>query len=80
MVSCVYLRFNSHSLPNSSLIWSVCCTVNEDGRKKMDAFVREKEGCFPLKDTIYEYYVDVRKRCFVSWEDKLQDSWRYETG
>ncbi|XP_044753245.1 dynein axonemal heavy chain 2 [Coccinella septempunctata] len=61
------------------LIWSVCCTINEAGRKKMDVFLREKEGCFPLKDTIYEYYVDVRSRCFAPWEEKLPYAWRYDS-
>ncbi|KAK4876213.1 hypothetical protein RN001_012635 [Aquatica leii] len=61
-------------------VWSICCTVNEDGRRKLDAYVREKEGGFPLKDTIYEYCVDVRNRCFVSWEDRLSDNWRFAAG
>ncbi|KAF5292010.1 hypothetical protein FQA39_LY14127 [Lamprigera yunnana] len=62
------------------LIWSVCCTVDEDGRQLIDAYLREKEGIFPLKDTIYEYCVDVRSRTFVSWEDRLSTDWRYNTG
>ncbi|KAB0795300.1 hypothetical protein PPYR_12139 [Photinus pyralis] len=59
------------------LIWSVCCTVDEDGRRKIDAFIREKEGAFPLKDTVYEYFVDVKKKAFSCWEDKLNENWRY---
>ncbi|XP_031338901.1 dynein heavy chain 2, axonemal-like isoform X2 [Photinus pyralis] len=62
------------------LVWSVCATVNEDGRRKLDAYIREKEGIFPLKDTVYEYFVDVRKKCFSSWEEKLSDNWRYSPG
>ncbi|KAF5308522.1 hypothetical protein FQR65_LT06187 [Abscondita terminalis] len=62
------------------LIWSVCGTVNEEGRKKIDVYIREKEGVFPLRDTIYEYCVDVRNKCFMSWEEKLSDNWKYTPG
>ena len=46
----------------------------------MDNFIREMEGSFPIKDTIYEYYVDVRQRNFVSWEEKLSLNWKYSVG
>ncbi|KAL2735253.1 dynein axonemal heavy chain 2 [Vespula squamosa] len=62
------------------MIWSLCASVNEDSRLKMDNFIRELEGSFPLRDTIYEYYVDVRQRSFVSWEEKLSQSWRFKPG
>ncbi|XP_071050357.1 dynein axonemal heavy chain 2 isoform X2 [Onthophagus taurus] len=62
------------------LVWSVACTVNEDGRKKMDTYIREKEGIFPLKDTIYEYYVEPKLKAFCSWEERLTLGWKYETG
>lgn len=32
-----------------SLIWSICASVDEDGRKRMDGFLREKHGTFPIK-------------------------------
>lgn len=32
-----------------SLIWSVCGSVDEDGRKKIDNFLREIDGTFPNK-------------------------------
>ncbi|XP_062849650.1 dynein axonemal heavy chain 2 [Trichomycterus rosablanca] len=60
-----------------SLIWTVCGSVDEDGRKKMDNFLREMEGNFPNKDTIYEYYVDTKNKCWVSFEEKLPKGWRY---
>ncbi|XP_008209980.1 dynein heavy chain 2, axonemal [Nasonia vitripennis] len=63
------------------MIWSLCASVDEEGRQKMDNFVREMEGAgFPLRDTVYEYYVDVRQRGFVSWEEKLSPSWKFPTG
>ncbi|XP_018599950.2 dynein heavy chain 2, axonemal [Scleropages formosus] len=60
-----------------SLIWSVCASVDEDGRKKIDTFLREMDGTFPNKDTIYEYYVDFKSKGWASFEDKLPKGWRY---
>ncbi|XP_078389870.1 dynein axonemal heavy chain 2 [Cetorhinus maximus] len=60
-----------------SLIWSVCAAVDEDGRKKMDNFLREMDGSFPSKETVYEYYVDPKTKVWTSFEEKLTKSWRY---
>lgn len=32
-----------------SLIWSICASVDENGRKLMNNFLREKEDTFPVK-------------------------------
>ena len=32
-----------------SMIWSVCASVDEEGRKKIDSYLREIEGTFPNK-------------------------------
>uniref|UniRef100_UPI0037E8313A dynein axonemal heavy chain 2 n=1 Tax=Semicossyphus pulcher TaxID=241346 RepID=UPI0037E8313A len=60
-----------------SLIWSVCASVDEDGRRKIDFFLREIEGTFPIKDTVYEYYVDTKNKTWASFEDTLPKGWRY---
>uniref|UniRef100_A0A8B9XJL0 Dynein axonemal heavy chain 2 n=1 Tax=Bos mutus grunniens TaxID=30521 RepID=A0A8B9XJL0_BOSMU len=60
-----------------SMIWSVCASVDEEGRKKIDSYLREIEGTFPNKDTVYEYFVDPKIRSWTSFEDKLPKSWRY---
>lgn len=62
------------------MIWSLCATVNEEGRLKMDNLIREMEGSIPLRDTVYEYYVDVRQRGFASWEEKLSQTWKFRSG
>lgn len=59
------------------LIWSVGASVNEEGRKKMDNLIREMEGQFPPKDTVYEYYVDTKTKNWTLWEEKLKGTWRY---
>ncbi|XP_055012614.1 dynein axonemal heavy chain 2 [Boleophthalmus pectinirostris] len=60
-----------------SVIWSICASVNEDGRKKMDNFLRELEGTFPIKDTVYEYCVDIKNRAWIPFEERLTKGWRY---
>ncbi|GBO98705.1 Dynein heavy chain 2, axonemal [Eumeta japonica] len=52
-------------------------TLDETSRRKFDNWVREHEGIFPLKDTVYDYYVDERLRQFRPWEDQLPEHWRY---
>lgn len=32
-----------------SMIWSVCASVDEEGRKKIDSYLREIEGTFPTR-------------------------------
>ncbi|KAL8578353.1 Dynein heavy chain 2, axonemal [Nucella lapillus] len=59
------------------MIWSICSSVDEDGRKKIDNYIREMEGTFPNKDTIYEYYVDAKNKTWVHWEEKLKGGWKY---
>ncbi|XP_068440309.1 dynein axonemal heavy chain 2 [Clinocottus analis] len=60
-----------------SLIWSICASVDEDGRKRMDNFIREMEGTFPIKDTVYEYFVDTKNKTWSSFEYKVPKGWRY---
>ncbi|XP_006899240.1 PREDICTED: dynein heavy chain 2, axonemal [Elephantulus edwardii] len=60
-----------------SMIWSVCASVDEEGRKKIDSYLREIEGSFPNKDTVYEYFVDPKMRTWTSFGEKLPKSWRY---
>ncbi|CAH8605754.1 unnamed protein product [Dicrocoelium dendriticum] len=59
------------------MIWSICCTVDEEGRKKVDAYIRELEGSFPNKDSVYEYFVDPKGRSWSHWEEKLRTGWKY---
>ncbi|CAM9100010.1 unnamed protein product, partial [Lampetra fluviatilis] len=60
-----------------SVVWSLCAAVDEEGRKKVDNFLREIEGTFPNKDTVYDYYVDVKNRKWALFEEKLPKGWRY---
>eukprot|EP00741_Cyanophora_paradoxa_P024938 tig00000056_g24072.t1 len=59
-----------------SLIWSVGAAVDEPGRKRLDMFLREIDAQFPSRDTIYEYYVDSKKRSWTLWEEKVPTTWK----
>lgn len=59
-------------------IWSVCCVVDEDGRKKVDSFIRELDANFPNKDSVYEYFLDPKSQTWVHWEEKLRGGWKYD--
>jgi len=61
------------------MVWSVCAVVNEDGRKKIDAFLRDLEKIFPITDTVYHYYVDTDVAQFRHWNNLLndEDEWSY---
>lgn len=61
-----------------SLIWSVCATTDEEGRKKFDGFLRELDPIFPAKDTIYDFFVDPKQRNFVHWNTLLDSHWKYD--
>ncbi len=61
------------------MIWSLCASVDEDGRKKIDNYIREMEGIFPNKDTIYEYFVDSKTKTFAHWEERLRIGWKFNS-
>ena len=62
-----------------SLIWSVAAGLTEESRKQVDTFLRELDGTFPNKDSIYEYWVDGKQFTWQNFEEKLEKSWRYSS-
>ncbi|KAI9101992.1 dynein heavy chain and region D6 of dynein motor-domain-containing protein [Phlyctochytrium arcticum] len=63
-----------------SVIWALGGSLTDESRKRFDMFLREIEGQFPSKDTVYEYYVDKQNKGWAAWEDKLPTAWRYNPG
>ncbi|XP_050431508.1 dynein axonemal heavy chain 2 [Adelges cooleyi] len=61
------------------MLWSVCAGVNENGRKKIDIYIRELERVFPVRDTVYHYYVDTNFSRLNHWEDRLPSHWTYDS-
>jgi len=64
----------------NSMIWSICGCVSEEGKKKIDVYIRKLEDVFPIKDTVYHYYVDTNYCKFQHWEQKLSINtpWKYD--
>ena len=60
-----------------SLIWALGGSLTDESRRKFDSFLREIEGQFPSKDTVFEYCVDKQIKGWCAWEDKLPSAWRY---
>lgn len=56
-----------------SLVWSIGAAVDEEGRRKIDLFLRDIDGSFPSggRDTIYDYYVNKKSHVWAKWEDKI---------
>lgn len=44
----------------------------------MDNYIREKDGSFPVQDSVYEYYVDQINGTFLHWDNKLPPNWKYD--
>ncbi|KAJ7527535.1 hypothetical protein O6H91_16G059900 [Diphasiastrum complanatum] len=62
------------------LIWSIGASVDEEGRKMFDLFLRELDPRFPVAGIVYDYFVDPKKKCFVPWEEKLGTSYKVPMG
>jgi dynein heavy chain len=62
-----------------SAIWALGGSLTAESRKAFDSFIREIEGQFPSKDTVFEYFVDKTNKGWALWEDKLPTNWRYST-
>ena len=59
-----------------AIIWSIGATVDEDGRKKFDGFMRNMDTRYPSQDSVYDYWVDPKRKAWVPWEEKLSAAYR----
>ncbi|TPX53528.1 hypothetical protein SeMB42_g00716 [Synchytrium endobioticum] len=62
-----------------ALIWSFGSPLKGDGRRRFDTFVRDLEGQFPPKDTVFDYYVSPEKKNWAGWDEKLP-VWKFPPG
>ena len=58
------------------LVWSLGATADEEGRKRVDACLRDIESIYPPQGSVYDYFVDVERQDFRSWQDKVPSSYR----
>ncbi|ORZ33974.1 dynein heavy chain and region D6 of dynein motor-domain-containing protein [Catenaria anguillulae PL171] len=62
-----------------AVIWAIGGPMRDESRNKFDMSLREIDGQFPSKDTVYEYFVSAEKESWMLWETQLPDNWRYPT-
>jgi dynein heavy chain len=61
------------------MVWSLCCTVDYDGRAKIDVFLRKKltevkaKVSLPPQGTIFDYYYNLGSKAFESWAELYKD-------
>ncbi|KAG1668463.1 hypothetical protein FOA52_005236 [Chlamydomonas sp. UWO 241] len=58
------------------IIWGVGGPLDEDGRKKFDAFMREMDTRYPASETVFEYFIDHKERAWKPWEGKLSAAYK----
>jgi dynein heavy chain len=60
-----------------ALVWSICTTVNLEGRVKFDKWIREKMAGvgieFPEERTIYDYKFQPETKEWVYWMDTISE-------
>jgi dynein heavy chain len=58
------------------LVWSIGATADEGGRIKIDNCFRDMDSTFPPQRTVYDYFVDVERKEFRLWDDKVPQNRR----
>lgn len=62
-----------------SLVWSVGGSVDTEGRKKFDGFLRDQvpkadiKAKWPEKGTVYEYCYDMKSGSWIGWLDTIPE-------
>lgn len=59
-----------------AMIWSIGATVNEEGRKILDYFIRDIKPIFSPEATVYDYYISLERGELVNYAGMLQTSWK----
>lgn len=58
------------------IIWGIGGPLDEDGRKKFDAFMREMDTRYPSSETVFEYFIEPKTRAWAPWESKLSAAYK----
>ncbi|BFI30788.1 dynein axonemal heavy chain [Marchantia polymorpha subsp. ruderalis] len=62
------------------LTWSIGASVDEEGRSNFDMFMRDFDPRFPATGTVFDYWVDPKKKVLTLWEEKLNPNWKITPG
>ena len=71
------LESMTNELAAYALIWSIGATTDSDGRKRMDAFLRNKfaesKMNFPKEQTVYDWCFNPKTKEWVLWLDTIYE-------
>jgi dynein heavy chain, axonemal len=62
-----------------SMIWSVCVTVDVEGRREMDNIMRENTCAgLPISGSVFDYFINTDRKDFQLWSEKIpKDEQKY---
>jgi dynein heavy chain len=55
-----------------AMIWSIGATVDEKSRRELDVIIRDIEPMFNTTGTVFDYYINLDKKDWAPWEEKLK--------
>ena len=55
-----------------SMIWSIGATVDEQSRRELDIVIRDVEPMFPTTNTVFDYYINLKKCDWAPWDEMLK--------
>lgn len=55
-----------------SMIWSIGATVDEQSRRELDIVIRDIEPMFPTTKTVFDYFIDLQKCDWKSWNEPIE--------
>ena len=55
-----------------SMIWSVGATIDESSRRELDIVIRDIEPMFPTSNTVFDYYINLKKGDWAPWDEMLK--------
>ncbi|CAB3367489.1 Hypothetical predicted protein [Cloeon dipterum] len=64
-----------------SVVWGIFGATHESCHALVDEFVRSLESdVFPKEETVFDYFVDSKRKKFVNWTSTLPRVWKYNQG
>ena len=55
-----------------SMIWSIGATIDEASRRELDIVIRDIEPMFPTTNTVFDYYINLKKGDWAPWDELLK--------
>lgn len=55
-----------------SMIWSIGATIDEQSRRELDIVIRDIEPMFPTTNTVFDYYINLKKGDWAPWDEMLK--------